>query len=354
MDDAGERTFAAAGRSAAVPARKRNLRRSKPKRAGNRVSLFIGKHGILSAIVRIRLMIDKPPRLALVFAASVLAAAAAAQTPGKAQATPSSELTVDDSFDPPVKKPAFAAGKGPLVLVDERHRNVVSLQGYFRPVGRFLGKDGYAVKAGTELFTRESLSKARILVIANAQAPEGAPADTAAFSDGEVAAVEAWVNRGGGLLLIADRAPFGGPARSLARAFKVTLDDNTILRKGNDGKPDGVLTIDVAADGEKKHPIFSGVSKVVYVVGESVDGPGPVLRAPKGTYSGPTSQAAEGPPAAGKPIILAFSHGRGRVVVIGDAGIASAFGSVGGSTHRGVSEADNALFLRNMLRWLVQ
>ena len=299
-------------------------------------------------------MTEKSRRAILVFAASVLAAAGLSQTPSKAQATPPSELTVDDSFDPPIAKPAFAAGKGPVVLVDQKHRNVVSLESYLRPVARFLGKDGYSIKPGTESFTEESLAGARVLVIANAQAAQDSPPDTPAFTDAEVAAVQAWVKKGGGLLLIADRAPFGGPARSLARAFKVTLDDNTILRKGEDGKPDGVLTIDVAGNGDPKHPVFAGVSKVVYVVGESLDGPGVVLRAPKGTYSGPTNQAADGPSAAGKPIILAFAHGKGRVVVIGDAGIASAFGSVGGSTHRGISEADNALFVRNTIRWLAK
>ena len=284
----------------------------------------------------------------------LLAAAASAQTAAKAQATPASELTVDDAFDPPIAKPAFASGKGPAVVVDQKHRNVVSLETYFRPVGRFLGKDGYAVRPGTETFTAEGLAPARVLVIANAQAAEGAAQGSPAFSDAEVRAVEAWVRKGGGLLLIADRAPFGAPARSLARAFGVTLDDNTILRRGTDGKPDGVLTIDVAADGKKSHPLFAGVSRVVYVVGESLDGPGPVLRAPKGTYTGPTNQATEGPSAAGKPITLAFSHGKGRVVVIGDAGIASAFGSAGGATHRGISEADNALFVRNAFRWLAR
>src|SRR5947207_3340446 len=274
----------------------------------------------------------------------VLAARAGAQPAEKAQATPTSELTVDESFDLPIGKPAFRAGKGPAVVVDEQHRNVVSLKTYFGPVGRFLRKDGYSIASGIEAFTPKGLAKTRVLIIANAQAPEGSPEGASAFSDAEIAAVETWVTKGGGLLLIADRAPFGGPARALARAFRVTLDDNTILRRGGDGKPDGVLTIDVAADGEKTHPVFAGVSTVVYVVGESLDGPGPILRAPKGTYSGPTSQAADGPPAAGKPIILAFSHGAGRVVVIGDAGIASAFGSRGGATHRGISEADNALF----------
>ena len=286
------------------------------------------------------------------FFLAVIGASAGAQAPERAQATPPSELTVDDSFDPPVADPAFPHGTGPVVLVDEKHRDVVSLQTYLRPVGRFLRKDGYVVQASSESFSAKGLANARILVIANAQAPEGSAGQASAFSESEVRAVEAWVRKGGGLLLIADRAPFGAPARPLARAFGVTLDDNTILRKGSDGKPDGVLTIDVAADGDKGHPIFHGVSRVVYVVGESLDGPGPILRAPAGTYSGPTAQATDGPPAAGKPIVLAFSHGKGRVVIIGDAGIASAFGSVGGATHRGISEADNARFIRNVFRWL--
>jgi hypothetical protein len=284
----------------------------------------------------------------------LFAPAAGAQTAEKAQATPPSELTVDESFDPPIAAPAFRAGRGPTVVVDEKHRNVVSLKTYFGPVGRFLGRDGYNVRPGTAELVADGLAKARVLVIANAQAPEGSPAGTSAFDDAEVTAIEAWVRKGGGLLLIADRAPFGGPARALARPFGVTLDDNTILRKGDDGKPDGVLAIDVSADGERSHPVFAGVSRVVYVVGESLDGPGPVLRAPRGTYTGPTIQAADGPSAAGKPIVLAFSHGKGRVVVIGDAGIASAFGSRGGATHRGISEADNAIFVRNVVRWLAR
>jgi len=272
----------------------------------------------------------------------------------QASPTPPSELNVDDGFDPPISDPAFPAGQGPVVVVDQRHHNVVSLSSYFRPVGRFLARDGYAVRAGTSPFQRATLEGVRVVVVANAQGPPGAPPGTQAFPEQEVHALEKWVKAGGGLLLIADRAPFGGPARSLARAFGVTLDDNTILTAGADGKPTGELTLDVAAQGEPSHPVFAGVSRVLYVVGESVSGPGPVLKAPPGTYSGPTAQAARGPSAAGKPLILAFSYGEGRVVVIGDAGIVSAFGSVGGSEHRGISEADNARFVRNVVRWLAR
>jgi hypothetical protein len=294
----------------------------------------------------------RQPTFALAAAASLLAVSSLAALQDKAHPTPASELTVDESFHPEISDPAFAKGQGPTVAVDERHRNVVSLSTYFGPVGRYLERDGYAVRAWKEPFRKSGLDGVNIVMIANAQAPAGAPEGTQAFPEQEVHALEKWVKGGGGLLFIADRAPYGGPARSLARAFGVTLDDNTILKKDAQGKPDGVLTIDVSADGDPSHPIFAGVSHVVYVVGESLAGPGVVLKAPSGTYSGQTAQATQGPPAAGKPIILAFAYGDGRVVVIGDAGIASAFGSVGGDSHRGISEADNARFIRNVFRWL--
>ena len=171
--------------------------------------------------------------------------------------------------------------------MDEKHRNVVSLTDLLPSVGRHLEKDGYRVRPGTESFAAQGLTAARVLIIANAQAPEGSAPGTSAFNDAEARAVEAWVSKGGGLLLIADRAPFGGPARSLAGMFRATLDDNTILRKGADGKPDGVLTIDVAADGEKSHPVFDGVSSVVYVVGESLERPRPDPEGARGDLQRP-------------------------------------------------------------------
>src|SRR5947209_4156245 len=105
-------------------------------------------------------MIHKIKSLALFF---LTAAVAAAQTPTpKAAATPASELTVDDSFDPAIADPAFPPGKGPAVFFDERHRNVVTLSTYFRPVGRFLGKDGYVVQTSNAVLAEANLKPARV------------------------------------------------------------------------------------------------------------------------------------------------------------------------------------------------
>jgi len=97
-------------------------------------------------------MIVRSPGAAFLLSVFFLAAAAGAQPAEKAQVTPPSELTVDDAFDMPIGKAAFPASKGPAVVVDEKHRNVVSLQTYFEPVGRFLRKDGYSVASGIEAF----------------------------------------------------------------------------------------------------------------------------------------------------------------------------------------------------------
>jgi hypothetical protein len=272
----------------------------------------------------------------------------------QAQPTPPSQLTVDESFGPAFDAPDFKSGEKPIVLVDDSHRNVITLKTYLGPVGAWLGRLGYSIRpSGVSLdnLSQPGTGPRTILVIANAQAREGAPADASAFTEEEIIGLTGWVHDGGALLLVADRAPFGGPARELAKSFGVTLENNTILTKGPDGAPTGELTIEVSR-ADRRHPLFDRVLRIVYVVGESLDGPGVVLRAPENTYSGPTAQATEGPSAAGKPLILAFEHGKGRMAVIGDGGVVSAFGSAGGNSHRGISEGDNARFVRNLFKWL--
>jgi hypothetical protein len=271
----------------------------------------------------------------------------------QAQPTPPAQLTVDDSFSPAFDAPDFKAGARPIVLIDEAHRNVITLRTYLGPVGRWLEKLGYQLRPAQGDAERLVDGPDRaILVVANAQAPEKEPATASAFTEHEVIAIEAWVRDGGSLLLVADRAPFGAPAQALAQAFGVTLDNDTVLRKGADGSPTGELTIDVNTHGDRTHPLLDRVLNVVYVVGESMSGPGVILRAPEGTYSGPTAQATDGPSAAGKALVLAFEHGKGRVVVVGDGGVVSAFGSASGNAHRGISEGDNARFVRNVFKWL--
>ena len=120
--------------------------------------------------------------------------------------------------------PRFAAGEGPVVMIDAAHNNFHTLEGRYRAFGNILEADGYRLLSNEEPFTAEALKRCDILVISNplhASNNQGAwhlPTPSA-FSAEEIRAVEQWVAGGGSLFLIADHMPFAGAAAELGRAF---------------------------------------------------------------------------------------------------------------------------------------
>ena len=84
----------------------------------------------------------------------------------------------------------------------------------------------------------------------------GAPADLSAFTDPEIAAVEAWVRQGGSLFLIADHMPLAGHAQVLAAAFGVRFQNGFALDSAGGGqityrRADGSLPSGPIANGRK-------------------------------------------------------------------------------------------------------
>lgn len=129
----------------------------------------------------------------------------------------------DLAFEPHIDSPAYATGKGPVVLVDEAHHNFHTITTRYHVFAKVLLRDGYVVKPNTEPFTLKGLEHASLLVIANAIHPDNEknwtlPAHSA-FTAAEIRTIEGWVNKGGSLLLIADHMPFPGAAHDLAAAF---------------------------------------------------------------------------------------------------------------------------------------
>jgi len=64
--------------------------------------------------------------------------------------------------------PAYKTGEGPVVFVDEGHHNFHTIEGRYKPFSKLLERDGYIIQAHKGEFSRESLAKSKILVIANA------------------------------------------------------------------------------------------------------------------------------------------------------------------------------------------
>ena len=309
--------------------------------------------------------------LTIVLATLAIAAPAAAQ-----------QQMVDPDFHPVVDRPAYDA-EGPRVVIDGAHHNFHTVDGQYAPFAALLRADGYRVRGGTAAFDAGGLDEVDVLVIANAGAvhePTGP-----IFSDAEIAAVESWVRGGGRLLLIADHAPFGAAAEPLAAAFGVRMGKGYAfaLTNGN-----GTLTTNLTypAEAFEDHPILVGrgpaerVESVTAFTGQSLEGPAgatillPMTDGAREAPDLPTLQAlAERLDDAGAPDAaiaelfrpalpaqaLALSHGAGRVVVLGEAGMLSAqlvrFPPESAQPDRrfGMNVAPgNARFGLNVIHWL--
>lgn len=306
-------------------------------------------------------------RLALALGLIVLAVAA----PAAAQ-----QMT-DPDFHPTVARPAFAAD-GPMVTIDGAHNNFHTVDGRYAPFAALLQADGYQVRGGTAAFDAGGLDRVDVLVIANAGPSNGG----SPFTAGEIEAVEAWVRGGGRLLLIADHAPFGTAAEALAARFGVRMGKGYAFAMTGDADLTTNLAYPPEAFGD--HPIIAGrsaderVASVTAFTGQSLQGPPgatillPMTAGAREAQDLPTLQALAGrldggaaPQAAlaelSTPALpaqgLAFTHGEGRVVVLGEAGMLSAqvvrFPDGRPETRFGMNVAPgNAQFGLNIMHWL--
>jgi hypothetical protein len=287
---------------------------------------------------------------------------------------------VDTAFTPRLRAPAtFATGTGPVVVVDEAHNNFHTAGGRYRPFVRLLEADGFVVRAGTTPFDSASLSRARVLVIANAVATQNRDGENwrlpsySAFTPGEVSAVAGWVRRGGSLLLIADHMPFAGAADSLARAIGVAFANGFALPPTTSGRPERDYRIVFRRGGDfVRHPVLDGrsgaerIDSIVSFTGSAFrllggDGGAGVMRLPRGTrvlmptvawqFSDTTAQLAGDGMLQG----ALFRLGRGRVGVFGEAAMFSAQVTGPRRAPMGMNApaaGQNAQFVLNTLHWL--
>ena len=278
----------------------------------------------------------------------------------------------DSAFAPDLGPPAFPAGRGPVVLLDEGHHNFQTLAGRYAPFARLLSRDGFVVRPLAAPLDSTALLPARVLVIANALSESAARAgwrlpNPPAFSAQEIAAVSRWVAAGGSLLLIADHMPFPGAAETLAAAFGVVMTDGFAT--------DGACAEDEFAfrrvdGGLAGHPVTDGRSRAERVdsvrtfTGQAfrltVPGTG-LLRLPRDSrvllpaVAWQFSDSTPSISAEGMFQGAVLRHGKGRVAVFGEAAMFSA--QVSGAARRPMGmnaprAAQNPRFLLNLMHWL--
>lgn len=281
----------------------------------------------------------------------------------------------DPDFKPSIEKPAYAEGKGPVVLVDEAHYNFHTASGRYQTFADLLRRDGYVVQASKEKFSKESLKAGKILVIANALSQRNAinwnPPFDPSFTDEEIAAVREWVNDGGALLLIVDHFPMPFMVSKLAEAFGVRFYNGYALDPQSPTGGPGLLVYKRADKSLADHLITQGrsekerVDSVAAFTGSAfqIDRGEPIMTflgaeaftyTPK-AFGKPPDQDTSRVPIKGWLQGAVMRAGRGRVAIFGEAAMFSAQLAGPQKSPMGMNAPiakQNPQFLLNVMRWL--
>lgn len=281
------------------------------------------------------------------------------------------QQVADPDFDTKVANPAYTK-KHPKVFLDEAHHNFHTAGGRYKPFADLIANDGYEVTPNKQKFSKDTLKDCDVLVISNALGAlaMGSPqASNPAFTEDECDAVRDWVRAGGNLLLIADHAPMGAANEKLGLRFGVEMS------KGYTGDPanrdeesggDSVIRYDLGNKLLGDHPITRGrnagekISRIIAFTGQSLKGPkGSVAfmkladTAVDVTPARPGSEEKQAS-AAGHAQGIAFKFGKGRVVVLAEAGMLSAQIAGPRKMKFGMNRPgiDNRQLALNIMHWL--
>jgi hypothetical protein len=275
----------------------------------------------------------------------------------------------DSSFKPKNTTRTFSQTESPLVLLDEAHNNFHTMDGRYRPFVNILKSDGYLVKKNKELFTKEKLAHADILIISNALGVQNVKnwslPNYSAFSRDEIEAVYLWVKNGGSLFLIADHMPFPKAAEDLAAIFGFQFNNGYVEDLNNKEqifeKNKGTLVA---------HPILKGsgvkeeVKSVKAFTGQAflsppnakpllVFGDSAISLMPKKSWKFPDDTPEISVKGWNQGATLEFD--KGRVVVFGEAAMFTAQVSGKAKRKMGViaeGAEQNEQFLLNIMLWL--
>jgi hypothetical protein len=265
----------------------------------------------------------------------------------------------DPDFDVSVAHPAFTS-KHPAVLFDEAHQNFHTASGRYKVFADLITNDGARVTPNNQPVTPDLLGKYDLFITANA--PQKSPESPSAFTPAECDAIANWVRDGGALLLITDHEPFGSGSAELGKRFGVNMSLMVTVDPKNETQNGLLFSRDKHQLGD--HPILNGrdqserINRVLTFTGQSLQGPpGSVqlLKFADTAMDRGFGRNGKKVSAAGRAQGIAFKFGKGRVVVMGEAGDLSAQIYGGDPVEKmgmNVPGCDNRQFALNIVHWL--
>ena len=283
----------------------------------------------------------------------------------------------DPQFDTRVTEPAYAQN-GPLVLYDQAHQNVHKANGAYKPFVDLLRHDGYQVHVLERALSASSLAGAKVLVSVLSQGAN-ATNDDPAFTEAEITALDDWVKGGGSLLLITDHWPYGPAVVPLAQRFGVQVGTGLVEDPAHHDPERGASHLVFADDNGllKDHPVVRGrneserLHRVLTFTGTSLLSPPgavPFLALSDSAIEYPPTPATvekrggntrvsmnygEPVPTKGNAQGLAMDWGKGRIVMLAEAGMLRAErGEHGMLVGMNLSEYDNRKLALNIIHWL--
>lgn len=267
----------------------------------------------------------------------------------------------------PIKDPSYKT-KGPVILFDESHDNFHTATGGYKPFVQLLTADGYRFRSSSEELSEVCLAPADVLIIANALEP---------LSDSEINAVVEWVKGGKSLLLISDHPPFASPMKGLCKRFGVNLSGAWTSDSAQE-EPDARSPTWIRYQRSKgtlgEHPILEGrypgypnerINVITAFTGQSIHSETGIslLKLSDQALDYETREQSQkavgGKSAAGRAQAVAIEFGKGRIVVVGEAGMLTAqavrflFFTI---VKFGFSRPgnDNRQFALNIMHWLTR
>lgn len=280
--------------------------------------------------------------------------------------------SADNNFDVTISEPTYSTKK-PNVLFDEGHNNIHKTTDTYKPFATLIKNDGCDLMATEKQITNEVLSGFDIYIIANARG-KGDLNDSPAFTEQECNTIKEWVNNGGSLLLITDHFPMGSAVERLANKFGVDMQKGMVQDSVyHDKSSTDESQLEFSRENKllADCDITKGVDKVITFTGQSIKGNDScisflnlsdlaydmtakteVIKDGNDTRVNVTFDKPQS--AKGRSQGLALKHGKGKVIVLGEAAMLTAQVDRDDSKFGMSVNPDNKKLALNIIHWLAK